>query len=716
MQDLGNTNQGSKLRLKVKDLDCADCARTLEHVARRLDGVAEARVSVALSELELSLQPGADRKAVTRALRRKGYEVTSLERGPSAGKPSLGGVVSHRRLILTSACGVLVLAALLAWLAHAPAALIRILLVAATAAGLPLSLLRAVNAIRSLTIDMNVLMTVAIAAAAAIGDWEEAAAIAFLFSIANILEALAMARTRKAIQTLVDLSPDLATIRRDGEHVAVDAALVKPGEVIIVKPGERIPLEGRVVSGMTSVDESPITGESMPVTKQVGSLVFAGTINEEGLIEIEVTKPKEESTLARIIHLVEHIAETKAPIERFVDRFAAIYTPVVVVGAILIAGLPWAMGLKDHWTYRAIVVLIIACPCALVIATPVAIVSGLTSAARKGILIKGGVYLEEAARISAIALDKTGTLTQGRPVVSALRPSPGISQDDLIRIAAGVESGSTHPLAGAVLAEARRRGIHWAEPCDVISIAGSGMVATLEGKRYYAVKPEYFRERFGREAGGRAGAGPRAGNRTSITVGTESETVGEIEFVDEVRQGSRETLSSLRRLGINQIIMVTGDREEVAREVAEAIGVDEYHANLLPEAKVGLVEKLKADQGHVAMVGDGVNDAPALAASNLGIAMGAAGSDTAIGTADVALMADDIRNLVPLFAISRKAKRITQENIVFALSVKAIFLSLAATGHATMWMAVFADMGASLIVIANALRLLSDRAMGPGTL
>lgn len=695
------------LRLKVKDLDCADCARTLEHVAKRIDGVEDARVNVALSAIEMSLKPGVERKAIVRALRRKGYETLPFEAG-SAKIPSLKGVVSTRRLVLTTACGILVITALVAWLAGAPWSITRIILIAAAVTGLPLSLLKAINAIRSLTIDMNVLMTVAIAAAAAIGDWEEAAVIAFLFSIANILEALALARTRKAIESLVDLSPETAILKKDGEYLTIDASEVMPGQVIIVKPGERIPLEGKVVSGATSVDESPITGESVPVPKQAGSEVFAGTLNEEGLIEIAVTKPREESTLARIIHLVEHIAETKAPIERFVDRFASIYTPVVVGGAVLLAVIPSLMGLKDGWLYRSIVLLIIACPCALVIATPVAIVSGLTWAAKKGILIKGGVHLEEAARIRAIALDKTGTVTQGRPTVSAIKPIAGLAENDLLRIAAGVESGSAHPLAGAVLSEARRRGLHWDDPQDVTSITGSGISATLAGTKYYAAKPEFFMGRF------KTGAEvlKSLSNRTSIAVGTESEVLGGIEFVDAVRQGTRETLSLLKQLGIKKTIMVTGDREEVAKEVAGTIGVDEYHANLLPEDKVDLVQNLKSNYGRVAMVGDGVNDAPALAASNLGIAMGAAGSDTAIETADVALMSDDIRNLSPLFRISRKVKRITQENIAFAIGVKAAFLALAATGHATMWMAVFADMGASLIVIANALRLLSDKAMG----
>ena len=698
------------LRLKVKDLDCADCARTLEHVARRVQGVEDAKVSVALSTIELSLKPGVERKAIVRALRRKGYEVIADQPGPAGKMKSLRGVISARRLVLTLACGILIVGALLAWLAQAPWSITRALLVAATVAGIPLSLLKAITAVRSLSVDMNVLMTVAIIAAAAIGDWEEAAVIVFLFSIANILEALAMARTRKAIESLVDLSPDTATLKRDGEYVTVDAAQVVPGQVIVVKPGERIPLEGKVVSGSTSVDESPITGESMPVPKQPGSEVFAGTLNEEGLVEIAVTKPKEESTLARIIHLVEHIAETKAPIERFVDRFAAVYTPVVIVGAAMLAIVPFAMGLKDDWIYRSIVLLIIACPCALVIATPVAVVSGLTSAAKKGILVKGGVHLEEAARVRAIALDKTGTLTLGRPVVAAVRPVPGHTETDLLRVAAAIESGSTHPLAGATLAEARKRGIHWDPPEAVTSLTGSGVSGTLAGAKYYAVKPEFFAERLGIVAP----LSPDPTARTTIAVGTERELLGLIEFEDQTRPGSRETLSSLKLLGIKKTIMVTGDREEVARKVAASLGVDEYHANLLPEAKVEFVESLKREYGRVAMVGDGVNDAPALAASNLGIAMGAAGSDTAIETADVALMSDDIRRLLPLFKISRGVSRITKQNIVFALAVKAVFLSLAATGHATMWMAVFADMGASLIVIGNALRLLSDKAMRLG--
>jgi Cd2+/Zn2+-exporting ATPase len=696
------------LKLKVKDLDCMDCARALENVAKTMDGVDDARVSFTFSTLEIALAEGKDRKTVVRSLRRKGYEVIPIDGESQAELRTLRSAVSRKRLLLTCFCGGFLLAALAAHLLALSPVITMTMLIAATAVGIPLTLFRAVSSIRSRSIDMNVLMSVAIIAAAVIGEWEEAGMVAFLFSVAIILEALAMARTRKAIESLMDLSPDKATVRRDGEQISVDASEVSPGEIIVVRPGERIPLEGNVVSGKTSVDESPITGEPMPVTKQQGSQVFAGTLNEEGLIEVAVSKPREESTLARIIHLVEHVEESRAPVERFVDRFARFYTPVVVSAAVLMAVIPSILGLEGQWIYRSIVVLIIACPCALVLATPVAVVSGLTTAARKGILVKGGLHLEQAARVKAVALDKTGTVTEGRPTVSSILPLAGNEEDELLRIASSVESASTHPLAGAVMAEARKRGIHFSEPQNATAITGSGMSATVDGVLYHVAKPEFFAGRPGIEEDFLN----RLQGATTIGVGTDTALIGLIQFDDKIRPAAARTLARLKKLGIKRSILITGDREDTARRVAETIGVDEYHADLLPDQKVDLVNRLKGDFDAVAMVGDGVNDAPALAASDVGIAMGAAGSDTAIDTADVALMSDDIGRLVPLFRLSRRVRAITLENITLAIGIKAAFLALAATGTATMWMAVFADMGASLIVIANALRLLSDRAAG----
>lgn len=701
---MANSKRNTNLRLRVRDLDCIDCARTLEHVAQTIEGVEDAKVSFTLSTLDIKLRDEKDRKAVMRRLRRKGYEAYPVGEERPVVLGDLGGAVSKRRLLLTLITGGFLVAALGSYLLGLASGLVRVFLIAATSAALPLTLVRAMTALRGRSIDMNVLMSIAIIAAAAIGQWEEAAVVGFLFSVAIILEALAMARTRKAIESLMELSPDVALVRRDGQELVTDAAAVTPGEITVVKPGERIPLEGEVISGATSVDESAITGEPMPASKQPGDPVFAGTLNEDGLIEVRVTKPKEESTLAKIVHLIEHVEETKAPVERFVDRFARIYTPVVIAAALAMGVVPYLAGMEDNWIYRSIVVLIIACPCALVIATPVAVVSGLTSAARKGILIKGGMYLEQAANTRAIALDKTGTVTMGRPTVASVRALGGISEAELIVVAAAIESGSTHPLAGAVMAEARRRGLHWEAPQDVTAIPGSGVAGRIKGKTYIVAKPEYLGERLGRKVtGDRLDTG-----RTALAVGSDGEVLGFIEFTDQVRPQAAATLRALRQMGIGKTVMLTGDREDAAREVAEQIGVDAYYADLLPHRKVEIVEQMKDEFETVAMVGDGVNDAPALAASHVGVAMGAAGSDTAIDTASVALMSDDIGKLVPLFGIAKAVKRITIENIALAMGIKAAFLILAAMGRATMWMAVFADMGASLIVITNALRLLRD--------
>jgi Cd2+/Zn2+-exporting ATPase len=702
---LANSKKPVGLKLRVRDLDCMDCARALERVAASIDGVEHATVNFTLGMLELALRDESSRKAVIRSLRRRGYDVQPMGAESAVPFRTLRGSISGRRLVLTLLCGSCLGVALASY-ATGQGAITRLFLVLATVAGLPLTLLRGFSALRSRSIDMNVLMSIAIIAAAAIGEWEEAGVVAFLFSIALILESLAVARTRKAIESLMELSPDTALIERDGRQIMVEAASVEPGAIILVRPGERIPLEGEIVSGITSVDESAITGEPMPVAKGAGATVFAGTLNEEGLIEVKVTKPKEESTLARIIHLVEHVEKSKASVERFVDRFARIYTPAVVAAALAIGIVPYLAGHHETWIYRSIVILIIACPCALVIATPVAIVSGLTASARRGILIKGGVYLEQAADVKAVALDKTGTLTLGRPAVIAVKPLGTLSEDDLLGLAAAVESASTHPLAGAVLAEARHRGLHWGTPEKITAIPGHGITGEIGGILYVVAKPEYLLHRMGEKS---IPSGLMTG-KTSLAVGTETEILGLIEFSDTLRRGAAITVRALRKLGIKRSVLVTGDREEAARTFADEAGVDAYRADLLPGDKVKAIEQMKREFGTVAMVGDGVNDAPALSAADVGIAMGAAGSDTAIDTANVALMSDDLEKLITLFRVSKAVRLITRQNIALAIAIKAVFLVLAIVGRATMWMAVFADMGASLIVIANALRLLRDRA------
>jgi Cd2+/Zn2+-exporting ATPase len=701
---LASSKRAVNIKLGIRDLDCMDCARALERVAGSLEGVEEARVSFAFSSLDLRLRDETYRKPVIRQLRHRGYEVYPAEGGIPSPRGALKGAISRRRIVLTSICGACLAGALIVWVSGFGMVPTRALLAAAIVAGLPPTLLRALAALRSRSVDMDVLMSIAIVAAAIIGQWDEAAVVAFLFSVAIMLESLAMARTRSAIESLMELAPDTATVIRDGVPTEVDAGTIGPGEKITVRPGERVPLEGYVFSGVTSVDESAITGEPMPVGKQGGDPVFAGTLNGEGLIQVIVTKPKEESTLAKIIHLIEHVEESRAPVERFVDRFARIYTPSVIGAALLVAVLPHLAGIGGSWVYRSIVILIIACPCALVISTPVAVVSGLTAAARRGILIKGGAFLEQTANIRAIALDKTGTVTLGRPSVAAVTAHGSVSEDDLVRLASAIESGSTHPLAGAVMAEARRRRLHWPTPRNVTTIPGRGIRGEVEGKTYLVAKPEF--------ASGEADpdALPESGSagRTALVVSSGTEILGTIEFTDRVRPEVARTVAELKQMGILRTAIVTGDRDKVARAVADEAGVDEYHADLLPEGKVAVIDRLKREFDTVAMVGDGVNDAPALAAAHVGVAMGAAGSDTAIDTANVALMSDDIERLVPLLRISKSVKRVTIENIGFAISLKALFLVLASLGSATMWMAVFADMGASLIVISNALRVLKE--------
>ncbi len=694
------------LKLSVKDLDCIDCARALEREAKRIEGVEEAKVSAALSTIEITLKQEAKAKTIIAHLRKKGYDVIPLEIGVSTAPDKHRKPISGRRIVLTSISGALILVGYSLMLLHLAPSISRIMFIAATFVALPLTLVKAAYALRNRTLDMNVLLSVAVVAAGILGEWEEASAVVFLFSIANILEAISIEKSRRAIESLLELAPEKATVKRNGLLTSVDANDVKPGEIVVVKPGERIPLEGIVSSGRTSVDESAITGEPMPVEKDVGSEVYAGTLNEEGLIEIKVTKPKEESTISKIIHLVEHVEEGKAPLERFVDKFARIYTPAVVASAAGVAIVGYILGYDPHESiYRALVLLIIACPCALVISTPVAIVSGITSAARKGILIKGGAHLEGASRIRALAVDKTGTLTRGRPSVSHVKPFKPWAVEDVIRIAASVESASTHPLAGAILAESRRRSIHFPQPDSATEIKGRGVSATLGGKTYYVGKPEFFVETFRTDPSyfeNLTGA-------TVVAVGTDAEIIGIIEFEDQVREGIKQALREIKKLGIEKTIIITGDTDKAASRVAKEVDASEYHSNLLPQDKVDLIRTLKTRFGQIAMVGDGVNDAPALAAADLGIAMGAIGSDAAIETADVALMSDDFTKIVPLFRLAHRVRRITRENITLAIVTKGIFLGLAVSGLATMWMAVFADMGTSLLVIANALRVLADR-------
>ncbi len=564
--------------------------------------------------------------------------------------------------------------------------------------------------------DMNLLMTIAVIGAIGIGEWSEAATVAFLFAVSLALESWSVGRARRAVAALLDLTPPSARLKHeDGREEEVPAEQVPVGATFIVRPGERIPLDGRVVKGQSHVNQAPITGESMPVEKQVASDVFAGTINGDGVLEVECTKAAQDSTLAHIIRMVGEAQSRRAPSEQWVERFARIYTPAIMALALAVLLIPpLVLGASwQQWLYNALVLLVIACPCALVISTPVSIVAALAAAARQGVLIKGGMYVEAPARLKAIAFDKTGTLTAGKPAVVELVPLSGHDERELSERAAAMEQRSDHPLAVAIVAHARQKGITPPPAEDFQIIQGKGATARFNGQMYWLGSHRYLEER-GQETPkvhaqleSMSGAG-----RSVVVIGNEQHVCGFITLADEIRPEAPPTLAELRRLGIEHLIMLTGDNEPTARAIANQTGIDEFRAELLPADKVKIVEELVAKYGAVAMVGDGVNDAPALGRATIGIAMGAVGSDAAIETADIALMSDDLSRLPWLIQHSRRTLAVIRQNIYFSLAVKTLFVILTFAGWSSLWAAIGADTGASLLVVFNGLRLLNPGKSG----
>jgi Cd2+/Zn2+-exporting ATPase len=570
---------------------------------------------------------------------------------------------------------------------------------------------KAVRAILARRLDMNVLMTIAVLGAIAIGQWDEAATVAFLFALAQLLETYSLERARQAVRRLLAVVPPEATVRRDGQDVRVSVAEVALGETIVVRPGERVALDGIVRAGGSALNQAPITGESMPVEKVPGSQVFAGSINGEGALEVEITHRAQETVLARIIALVEQAQAQKAPTQTLVERFAAIYTPAVIAGAVLIATLPPLLLAEAAWpwVYRALVLLVISCPCALVISTPVAVVCALARAARAGILIKGGRFLEALGGLKALALDKTGTLTRGRPVVVEVRPFHGLDAREVLRLAASVEARSEHPLAAAILHAARERAVARAEASDFRAVTGRGARAQIGGVTYHVGSHRYM-EDLGVCNGTLEAVLDELENRgeTPVALSDGARVLGVLGVADQIREGASESLGALRRLGVGPLVILSGDTQRTAEAIGRQAGADEVRAPLLPEDKVKAIQDLVRRHGSVGMVGDGINDAPALATATVGIAMGAAGTDAAVETADVALVRDDLRQLPAAVRLGRKTVRIIRTNIALSLATKAAFVTLAVLGHATLWMAVAADMGTSLAVILNGMRLLRD--------
>jgi Cd2+/Zn2+-exporting ATPase len=575
---------------------------------------------------------------------------------------------------------------------------------------------RAWRAVRARVLDINALMVVAVVGALVLDEWLEAATVIWLYAIAGWLEARSMDRARHAIRALMTLAPATATVRRDGADRELPVSSVAVGDVVVVRPGQRIPLDGTVVHGVSSVNQAPITGESWPAEKRPGDEVFAGSINGSGAIELRVTRPASDTTLAHIVRLVEQAQRQRAPVQAFVDRFARVYTPAVVVLAVLLAIVPpvFAAGDPSVWGYRAIALLVVACPCALVISTPVSIVSALTAAARAGVLIKGGAHLERLASVRCVAFDKTGTLTEGRLTVTAVLGVDDVSVDGVLGVAASLESRSEHPIGRAIVAHAETAGIAVEPGLAYRALPGLGAEATVAELPAVVGSHRLFEERSlcTPALHARIDEVERRGANL-VLVGRAGSPLGVIGFTDDVRAGGREAIAQLRHEGVREIVLLTGDSQAHADAVMAGVGLDAARAGLMPEDKVRAVEQLRRRHGAVAMVGDGVNDAPALAASDVGIAMGAAGSDVALETADIALMADDLLRLPFVVRLARATLRNIRANVALALGLKLAFVGLAAAGVATLWMAVLADTGASLIVTANGLRLLRHTPAGP---
>jgi len=568
---------------------------------------------------------------------------------------------------------------------------------------------RAVASVKARALDIHVLMAIAVLGAIALGEWSEAAAVVFLFAAAQYLESRSMDRARHAIRALMDLTPADALVIRGGHEHRLPVDDVRAGDVLRIRPGAKVPLDGVVTAGASDVNQAPITGESLPVDKHPGDELFAGTINGRGALEMRVTRLRRDTTLARIIHLVDRAQAQRAPTQAFVERFARYYTPAVIVTAIGIALVPPLVfqAAAADWVYRALVLLVIACPCALVISTPVSIVSALAAAARQGVLVKGGVHLERLAAVKALAFDKTGTLTQGQPSVVAVTSFNGVSEPRMLALAAALESRSEHPIAAAIVAHARVQAVSVPAVERFRSLPGLGAEAIVHDRPALVGNMRLFKARGLLDAHGEAAVvATVTEGRTPVLVAWDGALVGMIAVADRPRRAARDVVDLLRGHGMRHLVMLTGDNAGATEAIARELGITEHRSELLPEDKVDAVAELRTRYGTLAMVGDGVNDAPALAAADVGIAMGAAGSDAALETADIALMGDDLSRIPFALRLSRATLRNIKANVTVSLLLKFVFLVLAITGHATLWMAIVADTGASLLVVANGLRLL----------
>lgn len=666
----------------LQNLTCTDCAGKLEKAVSGLPGVHSAQVNIISAKITVRHQ--GNQGPIRTLLLRQGYLAASEE---------TGFWLQPKTIATILACVFLISALILpapwkAWF----------LIAAVLAGGFFPAKAGLINLIYNRTFDIDFLMLIAVIGAVIIGELGEAATVVVLFSASHALEAYTVGRTRSSVHNLLKLAPDTAWIDEEGELVSVPASSLVPGQDVIIMPGERVPVDGDIIAGVSELNQAQVTGEAMPVLREPGQEVYAGSINGSGRLVIRTAKTADQSTLARIVALVEEAATSRPPVQQFIDRFASWYTPLVITLAFGLAIFPPLIfgGAWGEWIYRGLALLVVACPCALVISTPVSIVSALGNAARRGVLIKNGTALEQAAGISIAAMDKTGTLTGGSPRLVTIKPAKGYTEADILTLAASVEQGSSHPLATAVIAAAREQNVQIAAGQEHRTLPGQGAMAIVNGANVYAVSPAYAR------ALGVASV-PHS-DKTLVVLAREQAELGQLEFQDTLRPGAARTVAELKQLGIEPV-MLTGDSHGSAANVAAATGIDRFHAHLLPEDKLTFINQLR-NQGKIMMVGDGINDAPALAAADLGVAMGAAGSDTALETADIALMADDLEQLPFVLRLSRRALSVIRFNIWFAIAIKIAAVLLVFPGWLTLWLAILADTGAAIIVTLNSMRLL----------
>lgn len=692
---------------RIEGLTCANCAAKFEHNVQNIQGVNEAKVNFGAAKLTV------EGKVSIAQLEQAGkFENLKLygEYEKIDGRVSIWKQPETKKFIWSAI--LYILGIVCAKTIHQLPALPSVISAMAIVVGGYSLFLQGFKRLFTLKFDMTTLMTIAILGAAAIGEWSEGAIVVILFAISEALESYSMHKARHSLSSLINLAPKQAYIRRDDATMLVNVEAISIGDIMIVKPGQKLAMDGIVVFGHSTINQATITGEPIPVTKTIGDEVYAGTINEDGFLEVKVTKRVQDTTLAKIIHLVEEAQAEKAPTQAFIDRFAKYYTPAIMLIAACIAVIPPLLFSADWttWIYRGLSLLVIGCPCALVISTPIAIVTAIGHAAKQGVLIKGGLHLEETAKLQAIAFDKTGTLTKGVPHVTDIICFD-ISERKALKLVAAIENGSQHPLASAIIAKADELNLGYRHltVTNFYSLAGKGIRAEIDGMTYYIGNPTSFEEQLPHSFDQALSIQIYALQKDAKTVilfGTDEEVLAIIAISDEIRPSAKTAITQLQNLGIEQTIMLTGDNHATAKAVANKVGISSFHAELLPEHKLELIKALQNKYKHIAMVGDGVNDAPSLAAANIGIAMGRAGTDAALETANLVLMSDDLNKLPYTIKLSRKAMTIIKQNVSFALTLKVLALLLIIPGWLNMWLAIFADMGATLIVLINSLRIL----------